>query len=75
MAAFSQSEKVKAGLQWLTHCLEVFSHWTEADRRGAQKIIKLMIDLVAGEIELAERLSGDANWKDAARHMNGHGNQ
>ena len=28
-----------------------------------------MIDQVAGEIELAERLSGDATWKDAAKHI------
>jgi len=70
MAGFSESEKVKAGILWLSHCLEIFSHLTEADKRGAQKIIKVMIDQVAGEIELAERLSGDATWKDAAKHMN-----
>jgi hypothetical protein len=69
MAAFSQSEKIKAGIQWVSHCLGVFSHLTEPDKRGAEKIITVMVNQIAGEIELAERLTGDKTWKDAAKHM------
>ena len=69
VAAFSQSEKIKAGILWVSNCLEVFSHLTDIDKRGAEKIIKVMINQIAGEIELALRFTGDPAWKDAAEHM------
>ncbi len=69
LGAFSHSEKVKAGIQWLSQCLAVFSHLSDADRRGAEKILRVMVGQIAGEIELAHRLSGDATWKEAARHV------
>ena len=69
VAAFSQSEKIKSGLLWVSHALEVFSHLTEPDKRGAEKMIKLMVGQIAGEIHLIGRITGLASWKDASGHM------
>ena len=69
VAAFSESEKIKAGLQWVSHCAQVFSHLTDIDRRGAEKMIKVMIQLISGEIQLAGRVTGDPAWSEAARHV------
>jgi hypothetical protein len=69
VAAFSQSEKIKAGLLWTSQCLQVLSHLTDIDKRGAEKMIQVMIGLIAGEIQLARRILNDDSWADAARHV------
>ena len=69
VTAFSQSEKVKAGLLWASHCIDVFSHLTELDKRGAEKIIKVMVSQVAGEIQFVGRITGDPAWEKAAGCM------
>lgn len=69
VTAFSQSEKIKTGLLWATQCLQVFAHLNELDRRGAEKMIKVLMHLIAGEIQLARRVTDDDSWSDAARHV------
>jgi hypothetical protein len=69
VAAFSQSEKIKTGLLWASQCLQVLEHLNELDRRGAEKMVKVFMRLIAGEIQLAQRVCADASWIDAARHV------
>ena len=69
VAAFSQSEKIKAGLLWASQCLQVHTHLTDRDKRGAEKMIQVMIGLISGEIELARRILDDESWADAGRHV------
>jgi hypothetical protein len=47
---FSQSEKIKAGLIWATQAVEIYKALSEADRPGAEKIIKALVDMIGSEI-------------------------
>jgi hypothetical protein len=67
--AFSQSEKIKTGLIWITQSLELFSGLDPAEQQGAEKIIKATIQMVNHEVTIADRLTDEPSWKDIAKHI------
>jgi len=62
--AFSQSEKVKSSLICASQSLELLAGLPMPERGGAQKVIKMNIDMIFQEIQLAKNVSGDASWDD-----------
>jgi hypothetical protein len=67
--AFSQSEKIKTGIIWVSQTLEMLRGLQERDKQGAEKVIKTMISMIFQEIRLAKRIAGDASWEDIERRM------
>jgi hypothetical protein len=67
--AFSQSEKIKSGLIWVSHALEMLRGLPEPEKQGGEKVIKAIIDMIVYEIRLAVKLAGDAPWKETERHI------
>ena len=67
--AFSQSEKIKAGLIWMSQTVEIYNSISGMDRQGAEKIIKAVIGMIAHEVHLASRITGDETWKDVEKHI------
>ncbi len=67
--AFSQSEKVKAGLIWISSALEVLVALPESDKIGAEKMIKLIIGMLADEVRLAGKLLSEEHWAEADKHI------
>ena len=45
--AFSQSEKIKAGLIWATQIAEVYLALPESEKAGAERILKTLIGMIA----------------------------
>jgi hypothetical protein len=62
--AFSQSEKIKSGLIWVSHSLEMLSGLPEPEKQGGEKMIKAIINMIVHEIRLAGTLVEDAPWKE-----------
>jgi hypothetical protein len=62
--AFSQSEKVKSGIIWASQALELLGGLPMPERPGAEKTIRLKIDMIIHEIRLAKSITGDAAWDD-----------
>ena len=62
--AFSQSEKVKSGIIWASHALELLRGLPTPEKPGAEKTIKLKIDMIVQEIRLAKNVTGDPAWDD-----------
>ncbi|OQY58922.1 MAG: hypothetical protein B6245_09365 [Desulfobacteraceae bacterium 4572_88] len=60
--AFSQSEKIKSGIIWVTNALELFGGLPPQDKPGGEKIIKMIVGMIAHEVHLAKRLTKDAAW-------------
>lgn len=67
--AFSQSEKIKSGLIWVSQALELLRDMPEPERHGGEKAIKVIIEMLIHEIHLAKKVAGDVSWGDIDRHI------
>lgn len=62
--AFSQSEKIKSGIIWVSQALELLRGLPTPEKPGAEKTIKMKIDMTVQEIRLARNITGDPAWDD-----------
>jgi hypothetical protein len=60
--AFSQSEKIKAGLIWAAQALELFQGLSEEEKRGSEKTITALLQMIGHEISLARSLAPHDTW-------------
>jgi hypothetical protein len=60
--AFSQSEKIKAGLIWVSQILEFMGGLPAEQRRGSEKSALALLRMVAQETALARALTGHEDW-------------
>jgi hypothetical protein len=67
--AFSQSEKIKAGIIWVSHLLELLTDSSPTKPQGGQKIIRALADMILMEIQLAKKLAQDPQWVNAEKHI------
>ncbi|UCD88752.1 MAG: hypothetical protein JSW04_09805 [Desulfobacterales bacterium] len=67
--AFSQSEKIKAGLIWISQTLEVYNSLPGTNREGAELVIKAIVGMIAHEVHLASRMTEDSTWKEVEKHL------
>jgi len=67
--AFSQSEKIKAGIIWVTQALELLGSLPASEMQGAERMIKSIVDMVFQEIHLAKNVAGDERWEDAEKSV------
>ncbi|MEE9418865.1 MAG: hypothetical protein V3W43_05275 [Desulfatiglandaceae bacterium] len=67
--AFSQSEKIKSGLIWVSHAIELANGLPEPEKHGAGRIIKAIIGMVLQEIGLAKKLAGGQTWEEIEKHI------
>ena len=68
--AFSQSEKIKSALIWTTQLCDVYMALAEADKPGADKIIKTQVGMISNEISVAQKASPHDSWLEAEKDMN-----
>jgi hypothetical protein len=60
--SFSQSEKVKAGILWVSNALQIAESLSPGEKKGAEKIISHMTSMIIHEIKLAGLVSGSQAW-------------
>lgn len=60
--SFSQSEKIKSGLIWISQSLQVLSAMEGPERQRGERIVKLLVDMVGTEALLARRIAPDDLW-------------
>ena len=65
--AFSQSEKIKSGLIWVSQALEMLKGLPETEKQVAERTIKAIIGMIVHEIRLAGGVAGHAPWEDVER--------
>ena len=68
--AFSQSEKLKAGLIWATQIAEVYLALPESEKPGAERILKTLIGMIASEINIAKNAAPHEIWLQAEKDLN-----
>lgn len=67
--AFSQSEKIKAGLISISQALEVFRGLAEGEKMGGQKIISLFFSMIDHEVKLARTVTRHKEWDDVELYI------
>ena len=67
--SLSQGEKIKSGLIWLNQSLEFWVGLTPEEQTGAERVIRILLDMVANEVILARRVTGDPGWEDVTKHI------
>jgi hypothetical protein len=68
--AFSQSEKLKSALIWASHLGEMNLALAEADKAGAEKIVKTLVSMIGNEIGVAQKAAPHDGWLGAERDVN-----
>lgn len=67
--AFSQSEKIKVGLIWVSQALQLLDDLPELEKQGSEKTSKAMIGMIIHEIQVGKNITGDVSWDEVIRHV------
>jgi hypothetical protein len=59
----SQSEKIKAGLIWVSQVLELVRGLPPSESRGAERVIKALLGMIGHEVRLARKIAPDGAWE------------
>jgi hypothetical protein len=68
--SFSQGEKVKSGLIWCTHCVQILQNLAVPEQNGALQLLNSLIAMIANEAQVARQVSGDPVWLEVDKHLN-----
>ena len=68
--AFSQSEKIKAGLIWASQTIEMVMGLPDQNKPGAEQVISVLVSMVANEIHLGMKIAPHEHWEAALKHIN-----
>ncbi len=67
--AFSQSEKIKAGLIWVSQTLSLLEGLPGGEKAGGEKVINAVLNMVGNEIRLANAVGGDRGWGEIEPYL------
>ena len=67
--SFSQSEKVKSGLLWASHAAGLLNGLEGAERKGAERIVGLLVDHVGNDALLARRIVKNDAWVEVEKNI------
>ncbi len=67
--AFSQSEKIKAGLIWASQTIEANMGISEPEKRGSERIISALLNMIANEIHLVMKMAPHERWDAVMKHI------
>lgn len=69
VTAYSQCEKIKAGLIWVSHTAQMIPAMHESEKRGAQAVLKSLAYMISDEAHLAGRVTNDPGWGEIGKHI------
>ncbi|MFZ7113574.1 MAG: hypothetical protein ACOWYE_17990 [Desulfatiglandales bacterium] len=67
--AFSESEKIKGGLIWVSQAVELLQGLHGAENKGGATVLTAMIHMVAQESRLAQQMTGGKDWDGVDEHL------
>ena len=69
IVAFSQSEKIKAALIWLSSASGMIDNLPGPEKQGAERFFKTMVGMVHQEVMMAKRVTGYEEWDRVSGYM------
>jgi hypothetical protein len=67
--AFSQSEKIKAGLIWATQLTEMAVGMPKAEQSAASRMLRAVIGMVGNEIHLGKKSAPHTLWPQVEKSV------
>ena len=67
--SYSQSEKVKSGIIWVSQCLDRLQGFRGDEKRGSEITIRLLLNMIGHEINLAMNITNDKSWEEVKPHL------
>jgi len=67
--SLAQSEKVKAGLIWASQTLDILGSLPEEQRKGAERMIQLFLNMISQEVALAKAITRQESWDNVDGHL------
>lgn len=69
LKAFSQAEKIKAGIIWSSQSLGALAGMAPMERKGAQAALRMVVGMIGQEVHLAWKATGDATWMNTEKNI------
>ena len=66
---FTQSEKIKAGLIWVSQTLSILQGFHDLEKMGGEKIVHAILNMIAYEAKLAGTVAGNEGWNEVEAHI------
>lgn len=70
LAAYTQSEKVKSGLIWICQVSDQVAVMDGSGRKQGVILLQTLARMIAGESDLAGRVTGDSRWQGIGQKIN-----
>lgn len=70
VSAYSQSEKVKSGLIWISQLADQVTAMEGPVRKQGQMFLKTLVQMVSDESDLAGNITGDTRWHEIGKKIN-----
>ncbi len=70
ISAYTQSEKVKSGLIWVSQLADQVAVMEAPCRQKGLMLLKTLAHMVADESDLAGRITGDKRWHEIGKMIN-----
>jgi hypothetical protein len=67
--AFTQSEKIKAGIIWVTQALAFLIRLPEKNRRSGERMAHVFIGSLLHDVHLASRVAADQKWREVEKNV------
>jgi len=67
--AYSQSEKIKSGLIWVSQCLDRLRGLTGDEKKGGEITVYMLLNMIGHEIDLAMKITEDKAWLEVKPHL------
>lgn len=67
--AFSQSEKIKAGLIWVSQSLSLLEGLAGGEKVGGERVVSATLNMVGQEIKLAKAVGGSYGWEEIEPYL------
>jgi len=67
--AFTQSEKIKSGLIWVSQAVELTTGLAEKDKKGAEITARNLMNFILFEVHIAKKAAPDSVWEEIEKNI------
>lgn len=67
--AFSQSEKIKAGILWLSQSLQVLPGIPERNRKSAEKMARTFLAMILRDVHISKKVTHNPIWEKVEKNI------
>ena len=67
--SYSQSEKVKTGIIWVSQCLDRLQGFRGDEKKGGELTVRLLLNMIGHEINLAKNITNDKDWEEVKPYL------